>query len=120
MSRESGFHAETLACEYLQQQGLALIARNFTTQGGEIDLIMQAGETLVFVEVRKRSNTTYGSGADSVSLSKQRRILSTARHYLLQSKQYDKVATRIDVIDIGLQEGITHVEWIPNAIWEKW
>jgi putative endonuclease len=75
---------ETLACGHLQAQGLRLIERNYRCRLGEIDLIMQDGACLVFVEVRYRRGDGYGSALESVTAVKRRRILSTAQHYLQQ------------------------------------
>ena len=117
---EIGAEAETDACRFLESAGLQLIQRNYRCKMGEIDLIMQDKETLVFVEVRKRSHPDFGSGVESISPEKQRRIIKTALHYLLETQQYDAVPTRIDVVDIGLHTGHHAVEWIKNAIMEKW
>lgn len=82
---QSGKLAEQLACDYLKQQGLKLIQRNFHCRHGEIDLIMQDGQTLVFVEVRYRRNAYHGSALESITSTKQSRIITTAQHYLMQS-----------------------------------
>ena len=77
-----GAAAEQEAVEYLLRQGLQLVARNFRCRGGEIDLIMRDGATLVFVEVRARSRVDFGGAAESISTAKQGRIILAARHYL--------------------------------------
>jgi putative endonuclease len=86
-TKKVGDAAETVALEYLQDQGLHLVVRNYRTPGrggGEIDLIMRAPDgTLVFIEVRKRASGSYGGAAASVGFSKQRRIIFAARFYLM-------------------------------------
>ena len=70
--RARGVVIERAAECYLQQQGLQTIAQNFQRRGGEIDLIMREGATLVFVEVRFRKTDRFGSPVESVTASKQR------------------------------------------------
>jgi putative endonuclease len=77
-----GRQAEARALDYLTQQGLQLVDRNYSCRWGEIDLIMRHKQTLVFIEVRHRSHNAYGDAAASVSLAKQTRIWRTAEHYL--------------------------------------
>lgn len=95
-SRSIGQHAETACCEYLQQQGLKLLARNYRGKRGEIDIVMQDKDALVFVEVRYRKNNTYGSALESVTTDKQVRILATAEQYLQHETKMKNA--RIDVV----------------------
>jgi len=85
-TRQAGDAAEARALQHLQAAGLHLLERNYRTPGrggGEIDLIMRSADgTLVFVEVRQRSGAQHGGAAASISLTKQRRIVLAARHYL--------------------------------------
>lgn len=78
----TGAQAEQLAVQYLQQQGLKLLIQNFRGRFGEIDLIMQDGATLVFIEVRLRHNSGFGDAAASIDARKQQRIIRTAQQYL--------------------------------------
>ena len=80
--RARGRHAEDIAATFLQQQGLALVARNYQCRFGEIDLIARDGDTLVFVEVRMRANDAFGGAAASITARKRDKLLRTARHYL--------------------------------------
>ena len=77
-----GVAAEQAAADYLATQGLSLVARNYRCRGGEIDLIMRDGASLVFVEVRERAGSRFGGAAASITAAKQGRILLAARHYL--------------------------------------
>lgn len=83
-----GDAAEDQALHFLVAQGMRLLQRNYRTPGrggGEIDLVMRDSDgTLVFVEVRKRTSAAYGGGAASIGLTKQRRIVFAARHYLMR------------------------------------
>ncbi len=81
-SSTQGKLAEDKACQYLEQHGLKLIEKNYHCRSGEIDLIMQDNEILVFVEVRYRKNDDYGSAIESIDKAKVRKIVSTAKHYI--------------------------------------
>jgi len=109
--RVIGQRAEKDAQAYLQRQGLQMIESNYNTPIGEIDLIMQHKDTLVFVEVRKRTSAEYGSALDSIDQHKQRKIIRTAQHYL-QRNALD-CPCRIDVV---VYDGNKHVQWLQNAI----
>lgn len=111
---ELGAGAEGLACRHLLEQGLRLLTRNYRCRHGEIDLIMGDGPTIVFVEVRMRSRTDFGSGAQSVDTRKQARILRSAEHYL-QRHATLLASCRFDVVSI-LRSGTAHqLEWIRDA-----
>ena len=77
-----GTAAEDLALRYLEAQGMTLVTRNFRCRTGELDLIMRDGEQLVFVEVRSRRYIRYGTPAESVTRTKQQRLLRAAAFYL--------------------------------------
>lgn len=95
-ARTRGVEAEQAAARFLEGQGLAIVARNYRTRFGEVDLIARDGPVLVFVEVRARRSAAYGGAAASVGAAKQRRIVSAARHYL--GRTGAEPACRFDVI----------------------
>ncbi len=107
-----GAQAEQLAVQYLQQQGLKLIVQNFRCRFGEIDLIMQHGTTLVFIEVRLRRNAGFGGAAASIDARKQQRIISTAQQYLAGLARIP--ACRFDVVLLDDAEG-RNMQWLKNA-----
>ena len=107
---QKGEVAEEAAKQYLKSQGLILLERNYHSRFGEIDLIMQDANTLVFVEVRYRKNTNYGGAASSIGHQKQQRIRKTAMTYL--QKHGCNHPARFDVIAI---EGDMKVSWIKQA-----
>ncbi len=111
---ERGAWAENLACRHLLDHGLRLVTRNYRCRHGEIDLVMRDGSTIAFIEVRLRNRTDFGSGAESVDIRKQARLLSSAEHYL-QRHATLLADCRFDVVSI-LQSGNTQqLEWIRNA-----
>jgi len=111
-----GSEAEDRALQYLQQQGLRLVARNYRVaagpqaRGGEVDLILRERDgTLVFVEVRARAGLSHGGAAASVTAVKQRRLIYAARHYLLTMAT--PPPCRFDVLAIDDEK----VEWLQAA-----
>ena len=97
-ARARGESVERVAAHWLQGQGLQLIARNQHAKGGELDLVMRDGETLVFVEVRHRTDSRHGHPLETVTASKQRRLVKAARFYLLRNGL--SCACRFDVVGV--------------------
>lgn len=112
--QNAGAKAEQLAETFLHQQGLATCVKNYRCKMGEIDLIMQQGNTLVFVEVRLRTNRHFLSAAESVTLAKQKKIILTAQQFLLERHLSDKYACRFDVIALNSNQS-NKIEWIRDA-----
>lgn len=107
---EKGVHYENVALEFLLTQGLTLVMRNYRCQWGELDLLMDDQGTLVIVEVRYRKTDRYGSALESVTATKQSRIISTAKHYVMRYKVNQPI--RFDVVAIT---GKALPEWVKNA-----
>ena len=112
---DAGRDAESHACDYLLNRGLSLLARNFRSRLGEIDLIMDDGESLVFVEVRYRRGDAFGSGAESVDRRKQARITACAQHYLQQHPAALQRPCRFDVVAISGSRETPDIHWIRDA-----
>ncbi|MEX2660971.1 MAG: YraN family protein [Vicinamibacterales bacterium] len=91
---------ENLAASELESRGYAIVARRYRTEHGEIDIIARDGETLVFVEVRRKSSDECGTAAESVTPAKQRRVIRMAVEYLWLHGLYDRCAVRFDVVAI--------------------
>jgi putative endonuclease len=112
--RLTGKKAEDVACSFLQRNGLSLVQRNYHCRYGEIDIIMQDSNTLVFVEVRYRTSIKFGSAAESVDSNKQRKLVFTANHYL--QKYPTNLPTRFDVVALSPHQ---EPEWITNAFMDS-
>lgn len=95
-----GQQAEKLAEQYLRARGLRLMERNPRCRFGEIDLVMRAANTVVFVEVRARTQQNYGSAAESVDYRKQQKLIRTARFWLKTNPKYANFECRFDVMAI--------------------
>ena len=113
---EKGLAAEARAEKFLRSKGLQTSDKNYRCKSGEIDLIMRDGDTLVFVEVRLRSNHRFETAAESVNFRKQHKIIKAAQHYLLEKCLTDKLPCRFDVVAINNEiDSEREFEWITNA-----
>ncbi len=110
-SLHRGQLAEQKAGAFLRHQGLRVIEHNYRRPFGEIDLIARDGETLVFVEVRKRSHLGFADGAESIDWRKQRRLRRTAEAFM-QQRRWNGPA-RFDVLVLDADD---HIEWLQDAI----
>ena len=105
---------EELAVNYLLKQGYQILDRNFQTKQGEIDIIAKQKEEIVFIEVKTRTNSQYGSPGESVGLIKQKHIYHTAQYYLYKAK-LESSYTRIDVIEIYISPAKIRINHIKKA-----
>ena len=110
-----GDYWESIALQYLKENKLKKIKRNFNSKVGEIDLIMHDQHTLVFVEVKYRKNDDWVSASESVTKSKQRKIIKAAQLYLLQNKKYKDWNCRFDVVSIQGEKDHAEINWIKDA-----
>lgn len=108
--RETGFYYEKIAGSYLESQGYLILQYNFFCKMGEIDIIAKNKETIVFVEVKYRSDVQNGHPLETVTKKKQRMLCKSANYYLYRHKMYD-CDCRFDVIGIIGNE----IHWIQNA-----
>jgi putative endonuclease len=112
VSRALGALAEARAAEFLQRKDYRVVDRNWTCRGGEIDLVCEDGDTLVFVEVRARADASHGTPLETVLDYKRRRIIRAAKLYLTANSLWER-ACRFDVVAItgaGAGAIIEHVE----------
>ena len=110
--------SEELAAAYLRCRGLSLVDKNYRCRRGEIDLVMMeaasAEETLVFVEVRYRNSSAYGTPEESITRTKQTRIIAAATHYMAATNRLNCTA-RFDVVAVTQPNYLPNVQWIKNA-----
>ena len=113
--RELGNEAEELACGWLSDRGWQVVGRNYAWRGGEIDIIAERGEVMIFCEVRSRSGVPFVQPEETVDWSKQRKLVLTARRYLqeLEERGEQLKGCRFDVISVvsdGRGNEIRHIE----------
>jgi putative endonuclease len=110
-----GRRGEDLAFQLLKKKGYKILERNYKSSLGEIDIIAQEGNTLVFVEVKTRSSSDFGSAKAAVDSRKQRKLSMLALGYLKSRALIDQPA-RFDVVAIDMDQGREKkVELVRNA-----
>jgi len=107
----TGLEAEKLAATFLISHGLKPVTQNYHCRFGEIDLIMKDTKTLVFIEVRLRTNNKFGGAGASITEQKRHKLIATAHHYL---QQHGDSVCRFDVILMNKTD-LQNIEWIRNA-----
>ena len=110
-SRQVGSHYETLAIKYLEDNGLTITQRNYRCKLGEIDLIGEDREYLVFIEVKYRTTSNIGYSVEAVNYKKQRIISKCASYYCMVNDIDQMKSIRFDVVIFDGNE----FEWIKNA-----
>lgn len=112
--RSQGTFYEQKARAFLETQGLTFVAANQNFKCGELDLIMQDGQTLVFVEVRQRKSNRFGSAVESIDYRKQQKWQNAANLWLIKRGQSLETANcRFDAVAF---EGNDTPVWIPNFL----
>jgi putative endonuclease len=96
--RASGAAFEQRACTELERAGFKLLARNYTTRYGELDLVMMDRGIVVFVEVRHRVRASHGGAAASVTSTKQARLIAAAQLWLAANPRFAQSICRFDVV----------------------
>lgn len=113
--RARGDAVEAAALDFLRQAGLRLLARNAAARGGEVDLVLQDGDAVVFVEVRYRASDAYGGGAASVDAGKRRRLVLAAQAFLARNPDLADAPCRFDVIDASGAPTAPRIDWLRDA-----
>lgn len=109
-----GKRGEAIAKAYLEKKGYLIREENFRTRYGEIDLIVQDGEEIVFVEVKTRCSLTRGLPCESVNQRKQMKIKGVANYYLLVTGNLH-CSCRMDVIEIVILDRKVYLNQLCNA-----
>ena len=112
---EIGTWAESEARHYLETHGLKFVKRNFRCKSGEVDLVMLDGDIIVFVEVRYRSSSQFGAGFETITNTKQRRLITAASLFLVRHRRFSKHCCRFDVVSVSGRNYHPHLLWIRDA-----
>ena len=118
--RKFGKIGEGLACNYLKRHRYKILARNYSTPIGEIDIVAEDRDVLVFIEVKMRRSEVYGLPEEAVNLKKMRKLTRLAQLYIKSENLYDKQA-RFDIVSI-LAQGIfgrKTIRLIKNAFYAE-
>jgi putative endonuclease len=114
-SYQRGRWAEQTALEYLLSKKLKLLDKNFRSAFGEIDLIMQDKNIILFIEVRYRSSNHFHTALESINRKKCDRIISTSYQYLTENRSASQLDCRFDVVALSGSQETPTIEWIKNA-----
>ncbi|MDR0463721.1 MAG: YraN family protein [Treponema sp.] len=98
---------EQAACA-LVNAGMEIIAKNFRSKNGEIDIIAVDGETIVFVEVKAWASYEFENLRYSIDIKKQNKIIKTAKYFLLENRKYSNMSIRFDVVFVQNNQ-VTHL-----------
>jgi putative endonuclease len=109
-----GRAAEALAAAFLEGLGARVIARNHAIKRGEVDLVCEDGQTVVFVEVRSRSSEAQGGPEETVDRRKRRRVVAAATDWATRNGALGR-AIRFDVVAVTFGEGEPRLEHFPAA-----
>lgn len=104
-----------MATSYLEEKGYLILQRNYRSGAGEIDIVAQEGDCLVFVEVRARSSKEYGTPEESIIPSKAQRLIEVAQGYL-QERGESAGGWRIDLVAIHWRGDLYRLHHIVNAV----
>src|SRR5688572_4744119 len=110
-----GKRGEELACAELEKRGYLIVDRRFRTRCGELDIVARDGVVLVFVEVKARSGSNFGTPLESVTWQKQQRLSRMAASYLCVKRLGHDIACRFDVVSILEQQGTHTIELVRGA-----
>ena len=118
--KNKGARVEALARDFLQRHGLKPVAANANYRGGELDLVMRDGDTLVFVEVRYRrtagnASSGFGGGAASIDANKRRKLVHAAGLFLAAHHEFSRAPCRFDVIDASGAVDAPDFIWLRDA-----
>jgi len=113
-SNSLGRQGEILARDYLARAGYTILEHNYRSRGGELDIIAEEGETLVFVEVKTRKDTAFGSPFEAVTTKKQRQMARVALEYLVRQGGQERPA-RFDVVAVTFAGTTPRIELMRNA-----
>ena len=114
--KELGAWGEDLACQYLKENGINIIDKNVHTPYGEIDLVGELNESILFIEVKTRRNCTYGFPEGSINQRKAEHMVNSALAFM-QKRANALQPWRIDVVAILINKNKSvNIKWFKNAI----
>jgi putative endonuclease len=113
-SKKLGNRGEEIACDFLKQQGLEIIARNYTNKIGEIDIICREADIFVFIEVKTKMGDKLGAPEEMVGLRKQKKLKQISQMYFVENEIEPNY--RIDVIAVDFSQIPTKINWLKSAV----
>ena len=116
VSHELGRIGENIIADYITKLGYKVVERNFACNQGEIDIIAKDKEELVFIEVKTRTDISYGEASEAVTNTKKRHVINSIKYYIYTQK-LENQPIRIDVAEVYINKGKVKVNYIKQAIY---
>ena len=116
VSHEIGRIGENNIADYITKLGYKVVERNFECNQGEIDIIAKDKEELVFIEVKTRTDISYGEASEAVTNTKKRHLINSIKYYIYKQK-LENQPIRIDVAEVYINKGKVKVNYIKQAIY---
>ena len=116
VSHELGRIGENIIADYITKLGYKVVERNFACNQGEIDRIAKDKEELVFIEVKTRTDISYGEASEAVTDTKKRHLINSIKYYIYKQK-LENQPIRIDVAEVYINKGKVKVNYIKQAIY---
>ena len=116
VSHELGKIGENIIADYITKLGQKVVERNFECNQGEIDIIAKDKEELVFIEVKTRTDISYGEASEAVTNTKKRHLINSIKYYIYKQK-LENQPIRIDVAEVYINKGKVKVNYIKQAIY---
>jgi len=115
VSHELGRIGENIIADYITKLGYKVVERNFACNQGEIDIIAKDKEELVVIEVKTRTDISYGEASEAVTDTKKRHLINSIKYYIYKQK-LENQPIRIDVAEVYINKGKVKVNYIKQAI----
>ena len=116
VSHELGRIGENIIADYITKLGYKVVERNFACNQGEIDIVAKDKEELVFIEVKTRTDISYGEASEAVTNTKKRHLINSIKYYIYKQK-LENQPIRIDVAEVYINKGKVKVNYIKQAIY---
>lgn len=116
VSHELGRIGENIIADYITKLGYKVVERNFECNQGEIDIIAKDKEELVFIEVKTRTDISYGEASEAVTNTKKRHLINSIKYYIYKQK-LENQPIRIDVAKVYINKGKVKINYIKQAIY---
>lgn len=116
VSHELGRIGENIIADYITKLGYKVVERNFECNQGEIDIIAKDKEELVFIEVKTRTDISYGEASEAVTNTKKRHLINSIKYYIYKQK-LENQPIRIDGAEVYINKGKVKVNYIKQAIY---
>lgn len=116
VSHELGRIGENIIADYITKLGYKVVERNFECNQGEIDIVAKDKEELVFIEVKTRTDISYGEASEAVTNTKKRHLINSIKYYIYKQK-LENQPIRIDVAEVYINKGKVKVNYIKQAIY---